>query len=84
MGIKNRDRFPDVDWLEPDEIKQIGEIGGTPLVLIGWEQGWGAPIVSCAYTADPASEELFAVPLYELQGHSQDPISITGSLQRAS
>ena len=73
--IVNRDRFPDVDFLPEAEIRKIGTVGKTTLVLVGREQGTDAPIVSRSYTADPTTEELFAFPLYTLL-NGQDPIDI--------
>jgi|SRR5579885_789694 len=77
-NIVNRNRFPDVDFLPADEIRPVGDTGGTTLVLVGKEQGSNAPVVALSYTNDPASEDLFAVPLYELLNHSQDPINLPG------
>lgn len=81
MPVTNRDRFPDVDWLT--DIKQVGDVGGTPLVLIGYAPGVDAdqkqPVVARAYTSDPSTEDLFAVPLYELLNHSPDPVNIDGT-----
>lgn len=76
MPIVNRDRFPDVDFLPDGEIKPVGDVGGVTLVLVGSEQGTDAPVVAKAYTDKPTSEELFAVPLYELLNQSQDSISL--------
>lgn len=78
--ITNKDRFPDVDFLPESEIRQIGTIGGFPLVLVGFETGFAEgqknPIVARSYSSDPTSEDLFATPLVELMT-SQDPIAIT-------
>ena len=74
--ITNRDRFPDVDFLPPDQFKIIGDVEGTPLVLIGREQGSDALVVSRTHTDDPATENLFAVPLYELLSHTFGAVNI--------
>ena len=76
--IQNKARFPYVDWL--DEARTVGTIAGTPLVLLGHEQGTDDPIVSRDIRNDP----YFATPISELMSHSQDPINITGSLDRNS
>lgn len=76
MPVTNRDRFPDVDFLESDQIKIVGKVGEINLALIGEERGSNAPVVSRAYTDEPKSEDLFAVPLYELMSHSQDQVVI--------
>lgn len=76
MPITNRDRFPDVNFLPDANIKKIGTVGNTDLVIVGKEKGTDAPVVSSSYTDNPAQEELFAVPLYELMSHSQDAITI--------
>ncbi|WP_088889573.1 hypothetical protein [Leptolyngbya ohadii] len=82
--ISNRDRFPDVDFLDAADIRPIGTVGSTTLVLVGYEQGSQAAIVALAKTHRPSEEELFAMPLYELIGHSFDPIKITDETVRAS
>lgn len=78
MPITNRDRFPDVDFLPDSEIKPVGDVGGVTLVLVGNEQGTDAPVVSRAYTDKPATEDLFAVPVYALLSQSQDPVNLPG------
>lgn len=80
MPIINRDRFPDVDFLPPDQFKIVGDADGTPLVLIGTERGSDAAVVSRSQTPDPATEDLFAVPLYELLNHSFGSINIEEEL----
>lgn len=74
MPITNKDRFPGADWLPDDKIKTIGDVGGTPLVALGKDPD--GPLVARSNSADPTTESLFAVPLYELLNHSQDPINI--------
>ena len=76
MAITNRDRFPDVNFLDPNEFKIIGDVEGTPLVLIGREQGSDALVVSRTRTDDPTTENLFAVPLYELISHTFGAVNI--------
>ncbi|NDJ20978.1 hypothetical protein GS682_04825 [Nostoc sp. B(2019)] len=73
--ITNKDRYPNVEFLPSNEITQIGDIGGTTLLLVGREQGTNAPMVARSYEMD-SDEELFAIPLYELL-NSQDLINIT-------
>jgi hypothetical protein len=79
MPITNRDRFPDVDFLPDNQIKLVGSVGSTTLVLVGHEQGSDSLVVAKSYAADPTKEDLFAVPLYELMSHSQDAVNITDS-----
>lgn len=73
--------MPDVDFLPDSEIRPIGNIGGTRLVLLGKEQGTNVAVVSRSYTTefDP-NEEFFAIPLYELIGHSQESVEITENI----
>lgn len=80
MPITNRDRFPSVDFLPDEEIKPIGDVEGTALVLLGKEQGTDAAVVARSYTSDPASEQLHAVPLYELISHTFGSVNITEEL----
>ncbi|MCC5636305.1 hypothetical protein LC593_10635 [Nostoc sp. CHAB 5844] len=76
--ITNKDRYIDVDFLPDNEIRPIGNIGDTRLVLLGKEQGTNTAVVSRSYSVefDP-NEKFFAVPLYELISHSQEPIELT-------
>jgi hypothetical protein len=76
--ITNKDRYKNVDFLSDDKIRPIGNIGGVRLVLLGKEQGTGTAVVSRSYSVvfDP-KEDFFAVPLYELINHSQEPIELT-------
>ena len=75
--IGNKDRNPDVDFLPDSEIHPIGTIGNQILLLVGVERGSNALVVARANSADNYfSEKLFAIPLYELLGHVQDPVSI--------
>ncbi|HEY9781840.1 MAG TPA: hypothetical protein V6D09_17085 [Leptolyngbyaceae cyanobacterium] len=78
--ITNRDRFPDVNFLEPNDFKIIGDVEGTPLVLIGREQGSDALVVSRTHTDDPKTENLFAVPLYELLSHTFGAVNIAKNI----
>ncbi|NJR38542.1 MAG: hypothetical protein HC781_06445 [Leptolyngbyaceae cyanobacterium CSU_1_4] len=80
MPIRNRDRFPDVDFLANAEIRAIGEVEGITLVLVGKEQGSDAPVVARAYTDNFTSEDLHAVPLYELMAHTFGSINILEKL----
>ncbi len=76
MPVSNRDRFPDVEFLPDAEIRAIGDVEGTTLVLVGKELGSDAIVVSRAYTDDFISEDLHAVPLYELMAHTFGTITI--------
>ena len=75
--IGNKDRNPDVDFLPDSEIRPIGTIGNQILLLVGIEQGSDALVVARANSTDNYFlEKLFAIPLYELLSHVQDPVSI--------
>lgn len=76
MVIQNRDKFPNVKFVPDSEIKQVGDVGGVPLVKVGVEEGTEVMVVARAYTSDPGTEDLFAVPLYQLLSHSPDPVNI--------
>lgn len=76
--IENKSHYSHVDWL--DEAKPIGDIAGTPLVLLGHEQGTDDPIVS----RDIDNYPHFACFLYELMTHCQDPITITENVDRSN
>jgi hypothetical protein len=80
MPVSNRDRFPDVEFLPDAEIRAIGDVEGITLVLVGREQGSNAPVVARAYTDNPTSEDLHAVPLYELMAHTFGSINILEKL----
>lgn len=73
MQISNKGNFPDAVWL--DEPKRIGTVGGEDLFKLGreYEQSGDEYMLVARGAAGP----LFAVPIYELQGHSQDVILIT-------
>jgi hypothetical protein len=70
--VSNADRYPDAEWL--DVVKPIGSVGGSTMFLVGWEvpKTNEYPLV-----AVDRGESLWATPLWELQGHSQDKIVIT-------
>jgi hypothetical protein len=76
MPITNRDRYPNVEFLPDSEIKPVGDVGGTTLVKVGTEEGTDVMVVARSYSQDPTTEDLFAVPLYELLNHSPDPVTI--------
>jgi hypothetical protein len=80
MPITNRDRFPEVDFLPDSEIRAIGDVEGIKLVLVGRFQGVDAPVVAKSYTDDPTTEELFAMPLYELLSHTFGAVNITENI----
>lgn len=82
MPIKNRDRFPNVDFLPSEQIRLVGSVDEEPLMLVGFERGTDDPLVARSYTNDPASEQLFAVPLSELLTHVKEPISIPSPITR--
>ena len=70
--VSNADRYPDAEWL--DVVKPIGSVGGSTMFLVGWEvpKSNEYPLVSV-----DRGGQLWATPLWELQGHSQDKIVIT-------
>lgn len=76
MPIHNRDRFPNVDFLPPEQFKIVGDAEGIPLVKVGFEQGTDALVVAKSYTSNPQAEDLHAVPAYELIAHSYGPVNI--------
>lgn len=82
--ITNKDRYPGADWLPADKVRQVGTIGGMPLVLVGFdvtaEADQKMPLVARSYASEPTSEELFATPLEEMMS-SQDIIEITEKLE---
>lgn len=82
MNIKNKDRYPDADWLP--EQKSIGTIEGRTLLLIGYE--YAPPLVpnKADYplvAIDRGEDSLFATPLYELVSHTQGKIDITEAIK---
>lgn len=81
--IKNRDRFPNVDFLPDDQQRIIGDVEGVPLVLLGTEQGTEDQIVARSYSSDFKSEELHAVSLSELLRFTQGAININDNNRSA-
>jgi hypothetical protein len=79
MTIKNRDRFPDIDFLPEDEQRIIGDAEGIPLVLLGTEQGSEDMIVARSYSDNFRTEELQPVSVSELLRFTQGAINIQGS-----
>ena len=77
MAIANQSKFPDVDFLPESEFRQVGTVAGTPLFLIGKEQGSDAAVVAKVESGDPETEQLFAIPLHELISHTHHQIEIT-------
>jgi hypothetical protein len=73
--VGNTDRYPGAEWL--DTVKPIGSVGGSTMFLVGYEvpNGTEYPLV-----AVDRGGQLWATPLWELQGHSQDKIVITEEL----
>jgi hypothetical protein len=69
--VGNADRYPEAEWL--DVVKPIGSVGGSTLFLVGWAvpNSNEYPLV-----AVDRGGSLWATPLWELQGHSQDTITI--------
>lgn len=82
--ITNKDRYPEAKFLPDDKVRQVGTIGGMPLVLVGYDVTGEAdqkmPLVSRSYASDPTSEDLFATPLEEML-KSQEVITITEKLE---
>jgi len=79
--ITNRDRFPNVDFVPEEEIRPIGTVGGVRLVMLGKDQDTDSIVVSRSYSEPfSTSENFFAMPLYELLNHSQDPIDLTENI----
>ncbi|MFQ3629107.1 MAG: hypothetical protein SNJ57_10230 [Cyanobacteriota bacterium] len=74
--ITNRHRFPNVDFLP--QPREIGTVGSSPLMLVGYEQGTNSAVVA---VQRPGTDQLHAVPLYELLSHSFDPISIVEDIR---
>lgn len=83
MKIKNQDNFPNADFLDASQIRPIGDIGGTRLVLLGWDDD-DSPLVARSYSEpfDVTDEEFAAVPLYELLSHTYEPVTIPEKLER--
>jgi hypothetical protein len=75
--IKNKNRFPNVDWLPVSEYEVIGQKGSCPLLLIGRIQVSGEPIVATQRTDDIETAELGASVLDELITHAGQDIVIT-------
>lgn len=73
--VSNADRYPDAEWL--DVVRPIGSVGGSTMFLVGWEvpKSNEYPLI-----AVDRGGPLWATPLWELQGHSQDKIIITEEL----
>ncbi len=78
MQIKNKDNFDDVDFLPDTDVRVVGDVGGIPLVILGFEQGTKSPVVSRLIEG---KDYYFAIPLYELMSHSQDSINISEKLE---
>ncbi|OUC13118.1 MAG: hypothetical protein B0A82_19120 [Alkalinema sp. CACIAM 70d] len=77
MQIEDKQRWPGIEWESEPVI--IGTVGGEPLWLLGYEVGSNAPIVGRSW--EPAPKAFSPFYLYELMGHSQDPIEITAELK---
>jgi hypothetical protein len=66
--------------LPQHEIRVIGDVGGVPLVLVGYERNNPqSPIVARSTSGDPQTDTLFAVPLSDLMVHSREPVTISES-----
>lgn len=77
MKILNQERYPDVQFLAEEKVRAVGTVGGSPLILVGFEAGTNAPVVaSISSMTALADAELDPIPLYELLSHSYDPIDI--------
>lgn len=79
--IVNRDHWePKASFLPQHEIRVIGDVGGVPLVLVGYERNNPqSPIVARSTSGDPQTDTLFAVPLSDLMVHSREPVTISES-----
>jgi len=76
MAIVNMSDHPDVRFFEEGKWRSIGSSDDAALILIGEEEGTGADVVAKSYSNDFRTEELFAIPLYELLAHSYGAIRI--------
>lgn len=70
MQISNKADFPQAVWL--DKPEPVGTIGGQSLLKLGREYEESGEEYMLVARGDRRS--YFAVPIYELQGHSQDSI----------
>lgn len=76
MLITNQAKFPDVTfWTEDKWNYQFGKLGKANIWQIGVDDG-GQPVVckepmiACKFEDQP----VFAIPLWELLKHSQEPL----------
>ncbi len=74
----NHGRYPGSQWL--DKPREVGTIGGTRLFLVGWEEPDREEYALVAAEYSGQGDRLWATPLYELLGRSQDKINVTGNL----
>jgi hypothetical protein len=72
--ISNRDRYPDVNFFDENDIRIIGK--GVLLAYLEKEEGTNAVIVAEV----KGGGSLFAVPLHELMVHTYGSIEITEEL----
>ena len=77
-NIVNRNYWePKVDFLPHSERRVIGDVGGIPLLLVGYEKNQSrSPMVARATSGNPQQDSLFAVPLSDLLVHSNEPVNI--------
>jgi hypothetical protein len=75
----NHDRYLGSQWLETP--REVGTIAGRTLFLVGWEEPGREEYALVAAADSGQRGRLWATPLYELLGRSQEPIKITGSLE---
>lgn len=77
-NIVNRNHWePKADFLPHSERRVIGDVGGTPLLLVGYEKNQSrSPMVARATSGNPQQDSLFAVPLSDLLVHSNEPVNI--------
>lgn len=86
--IRNKDRYPDAEWLPESKQRVIGTVGSSNLVLLGFEPGFTAgqkmPLIATSSASDFLAEDLHAAPLSSLLTMVQDPVNITEPLESAS
>ena len=75
--INRRHWEPKAEFLPPSEMRVIGDVGGTPLVLVGYEKNTSrSPIVARSTSGDPQQNDLIAIPLSDLLAHSSEPVNV--------
>ncbi len=75
--INRRHWEPKAEFLPHSEMRVIGDVGGTPLVLVGYEKNTSrSPIVARSTSGDPHQADLVAIPLADLLAHSSEPVNV--------